>query len=204
MIGQLCEELLLELERAKSPVLSYLQPGISKKDVDNILEMTDIDISFPQEVYALYGWKNGISDEDADTRSIGELSLFTLGIFVSLNLAVEDYLGRAIHKSYWAKGLFPLFGSGGGDYYLIDTNKRSAHRGMILYYSPSNPYFRGTVSIFDSLDSCLSSILECYRTKAYYFEPDSPYLEIEANSEMAIRKKYNPRSEYYKILDKAK
>jgi hypothetical protein len=76
--------------------LSYLQPGISKKGVDNILKMADINISFPDEVYALYGWKNGIGDEDANTRSTGEPRLFTLGIFVSLKMAAVDYFGWAI------------------------------------------------------------------------------------------------------------
>ncbi|GGB19877.1 SMI1/KNR4 family protein [Puia dinghuensis] len=204
MIVELCEQLLLELQKSKSPVLAYLQPGISKSDVDNSLKLADIDVSLPKEVYSLYEWKNGINDEDSESTPIGELRLFKLGVFVSLNLAIDDYLGLAIRKSYWSKGLFPLFGSGGGDYYLIDTQKRSVTRGMIMYYSPSNPYFQGTASIFDSLDSCLSSIIECYRVKAYYFNPDSPYLEIEGKLEMAIWRKHNPKSEYYRILDKFK
>lgn len=204
MVVELCEQLLLELEKSKSPVLPYLQPGISKKEIDNSLQLAGIDISFPKEVYSLYGWKNGINDEDSESRPIGELRLFTLGIFVSLNLATVNYLGRAIRKSYWSKGLFPLFESGGGDYYLIDTNKRSRKHGMILFYSPSNPFFQGAVSIFDSLDSCLTSIIECYRAKAYYFDPDSSYFDIEGELETAIWRKHNPKSEYYRILDKFK
>jgi hypothetical protein len=201
MTIELYEQLLLELERAKSPVLSYLQPGISKKDVDNILKLEGIDISLPDEVYDLYGWKNGIYDEEANTRSLGQLTLFTLGIFVSFNIAAVDYRERAVQYNYWPRGLFPLFGSGGGDYYLIDTNKQSVNFRMILFYSPSNPSFQGTVSAFDSLDSCLRSIIECYREKVYYIEPGSPYFE-SGDGEWAIRRKHNPRSEYYRISDK--
>ena len=202
MIIELCEQLLLELHKSKSSVLSYLQPGISKSDVDKSLQLAGIDISFPKEVYALYGWRNGINDEDSESKTLGELRLFKLGIFVSLNLAVDDYLKQAIRKSYWSKGLFPLFVSGAGDYYLINVNKRSATCGMIMYYSPANPYFQGTASIFDSLKSCLTSIIECYRAKAYYFDLDSPYLEIDPKLEMEIWRKHNPKSEYYRILDK--
>ena len=202
MTVELCNQLLLELQRSKSPVLAYLQPGISKRDVDNSLKSADIDISFPKEVYSLYEWKNGIGDEDAQSRTLGELSLFTLGIFVSLNLAIVDYLEQSIHRSYWSKGLFPIFGSGGGDYYLIDTNKRSVTYGMIMYYSPYNPYFQGTLSIFDSLDPCLTCVIECYREKAYYFDHDKPYLQTNAILEMSIKRKHNPKAEYYKILDK--
>jgi hypothetical protein len=75
---------------------------------------------------------------------------------------------------------------------------------MILYYSLSNPDLPGPTSIFDSLDSCLSTIVECYKEKAYYFNPDSPVLEIEGRLEMAIWRKHNPNSEYYKILDRFK
>jgi hypothetical protein len=113
MIVELCEQLLLELEKAKSPVLSYLQPGLSKSAVDSYLKSADIGIFFPKEVYALYGWKNGFNDEDAETKALGELWLFKLGIYVSLDLAIANYLGWAIQNDYWPKGLFPLFDSGG-------------------------------------------------------------------------------------------
>jgi hypothetical protein len=205
MIVELCEQLLLELERAKSPVLSYLQPGISESEVDSRLKSANIDIVFPEEVHALYGWRNGINNEDAETKTLGALRLFKLGIFVSLDFSISNYLEWVIQYDYWPKGLFPLFDSGaGGDYYLIDTNKQSVTHGMILYYSVSNPYFQGTSSIFDSLDLCLTTIIECYREKAYYFNPDSSALQIESPLEMAIWRKRNPNSEYYKILDQFK
>ena len=203
MIVELCQQLVDELERSKSPILSYLQPGISRSQVDSKLKLADIDIPFPDEVYALYGWKDGVKDEYADTKALGELELFKLGIFTSLNLAIESYAG-AIQYNFWSEELFPLFGSGGGDYYLIDTNKSSPTYQMILFYSPSNPYFEGTISIFDSLDSCLISIIECYGTKAYFFNTDLLGFEIEGKLEMAIWRRNNPKSEYYNTLDRFK
>ena len=203
MTIELCEQLLLELGRSISPVLSYLQPGISKSEVDGKLRLAKIGVSFPDEVYSLYGWKNGIND-DTDTRTLGEQWLFKLGIFCSLDLAISNYLEWTTGPSYISKTLFPLFESGGGDYYFVETNKHSASYGMILYYSPSNPDLPGPTSIFDSLDSCLRSIVECYRQKAYYYNPDSPDLEIEWDLEKTIWKKLNPNSEYYKILDSFK
>jgi hypothetical protein len=203
MIIELCDQLLLELEESKSSILSYLQPGISKIEVDSSLKLANIGVFFPDEVYSLYGWKNGIN-EDTETKTLGELWLFKLGIFCSLDLAISNYLEWTIGAGRGSKTLFPLFESGGGDYYFIETNKHSVSYGMILYYSPSNPDLPGPTSIFDSLDSCLGSIVECYRQKAYYYNPDSSDLEIVWALERAIWKKLNPNSEYYKILDSFK
>ena len=206
MIIDLCEQLLLELQKSRSLVPLYLQPGISRSDVERSLQVAGIDISLPEEVYSLYGWRNGIDEDESDSEStpFGQLQLFTLGIYISLNLAIQEYAQNAIRQSYWPKTLFPLFGSVGGDYYLIDTGNTSLTYGMIMYYSPANPYFQGAVSIFDSLESCLRSVTECYSTKAYHFDLDSHYFEIDALREKAIWRKHNPRSEYYKILDKFK
>lgn len=50
----------------------------------------------------------------------------------------------------------------------------------------------------------MTCIKECYREKIYYFNKDSPDLEIKDELEMAIWRKHNPRSDYYKLLDKFK
>ena len=204
MIAELCRQLLAELKTSKSPLLSYLQPGISKEVVDDTLRKANLDIVFPDEVYSLYGWKNGINEDESELKDLGELSLFQLGIFTSLNLSMNSYLGWAVQKGYWSQGLFPLFESGGGDYYLIDTNSKSTTYKMILLYSPSNPYIRHAVSIFDSLDSWLTSVIECYRQKAYFFDSDSSYLEIDPKIQNAIWRKNNPNSEYFRILENYK
>jgi len=202
MIAHLFKQLFLEMKASNSPLWSYLQPGISKEVVDNNLTKANLDVAFPDEIYSLYEWHNGVNENEAREKDIGELSLFKLGIFSSLSFAIDNYIEYAVQNSYWSKGLFPLFESGGGDYYLIDSNKHSATYKMIFFYSPSNSYFQGVASIFDSLDSLLSSVIECYREKAYYFSPDSPDLEIKPKLEMAIWRKHNPNSEYYRILDK--
>jgi SMI1 / KNR4 family (SUKH-1) len=175
MIAELCDQLLHELIIVKSPIVSSLQPGNSKEITENLLKEANINLVIPDEVYSLYGWRNGITEDDASSKDFGEISLFTLGIFTPLNFSIDSYKESAIVKGYWAESLIPLFESGGGDYFLIDTHEKSITYKMILFYSPSNPYIHQPTSIFDSLDSLLTNIIECYREKAYYFSPDSPY-----------------------------
>lgn len=64
-------------------------------------------------MYDLYEWKNGIVDEELEMQTIGELMLFSLGIFPSLSSAVESYSSHRSEIAYWNEGLFPLFESGG-------------------------------------------------------------------------------------------
>jgi hypothetical protein len=71
---------------------------------------------------------------------------------------------------------------------------------MIIFFSFSNPYILKGASIFDSLETCLVTIAECYRKKAYYYTAGYPELEINPELEMSIWEKNNPNSEYYKIM----
>jgi hypothetical protein len=200
MITELCDQLLKELEIARSPLLAYFQPGISKKNVEGALLENNIDLTIPSAVYALYAWRNGLTDEIVDSKASGEVRLFQLATFTSLNIAIQNYLAPDLKNLSWSKHLFPLFDSFAGDFYLIDTNEKSDTFKMIMFYSPANPYFENCVSIFDSLETCLTTVAECYREKAYCYIPGSPYLEINPRLELSIWKKNNPNSEYYKIM----
>jgi hypothetical protein len=200
MIEELCEQLLKELEIAGSPLLSYFQPGISRRTVDDILEKNDIELDLPDEVYSLYQWRNGLNEDKVRSKAMGEVGLFTLAVFNSLSNSIKTYQDPDVQKYSPSKGLFPLFESSGGDFYFIDTDKKSDTYKMIIFYSFANPYILHGASIFDSLDTCLVTVVECYRKKAYYYIQGLPDLEINPKLEMSIWEKNNPNSEYYKIM----
>ena len=198
---ELCDQLLEEMEVARSPMLSYFQPGISRRIVDDILVKNYVKLTVPEEVYLLYQWRNGLKDDVVNSKDSGEVELFRLATFTSLNISIQNYQGAYLHGHRWFKGLFPLFDNGLGNFYLIDTNQSSDTYKMIMFYSPSNPLIENcVVSIFDSLETCLTTVAECYRKKAYYYIPGSPYLAIDSQLEMSIWGNNNPNSEYYKIL----
>ena len=73
-----------------------------------------------------------------------------------------------------------------------------------LLYLRQNEPIPNIISIFDSLQSCLTTIIECYSTRAYWYNSESSSLQINPMKELGIWRKYNVNSEYYKILDNFK
>jgi hypothetical protein len=202
MITTLCDQLLKELEIARSPLLSHFQPGISRRVVNDVLGKNYVKLKLPDEVYLLYQWRNGLNDDEVNSKASDEVGLFNLATFPSLKISIQNYQGAYLHGHPWFKGLFPLFDNGLGDFYLIDTDKGSDTYKMIMFYSPLISHIAKCASIFDSLDSCLITVAECYRKRAYYYTPDSPCLKIDPKLELSIWERNNPKSEYYKILKK--
>jgi hypothetical protein len=200
MLEELFEQLQKELQIAHSPLLSYLQDGIPKQKIDDLLRNNNVELNIPDEVYSLYQWRNGLDEDKVKSKTMGEVELFRLAIFTSLYTSIQSYQGPDLQQFSPSKSLFPLFESSGGEYYFIDTDVTSSTYKMIIFFSFSNPYILKGASIFDSLETCLVTISECYRRKAYYYTSGYSELEINPEFEMSIWEKNNPNSEYYKIM----
>lgn len=193
----LLEGLYEVLEEARSPLCGILQKGLSRKTIDDCIQ--DLKVNFLPEMYELYSWRNGVREEDLDGKTLGEFWLFPMGFFPPIDFAIEDY--RVGMDIGWSSNYFPLFASGGGDYYLIDCDKQSMTYKMVLYDSPSNIDFEGIVSKFDSLNSLLEAITECYKRKVYYYDFNKDRnLFVNRALEKEIFMRHNPKSDYWKIF----
>lgn len=177
-------------------MISLLQPGLSESELTSFLQK--VNITLPPDVYALYAWRNGVDEDALESKVLGQLALFPLGIFIPFEIALDEFVTHTEGR-YWDKNLFPLFGSGGGDYYIIDCQEDSSTFGMIYFYSPTNVDFYGVVTKFDSLNSLIITITECYNSNLYYIDEES-YLEVDFKKERSISKKNNSQSNYWKIL----
>jgi hypothetical protein len=101
------------------------------------------------------------------------------------------------------KKVFPIFESGLGDYFLLDIDQKSDTHGMIMFWSPSDPYFQGVISIADSFVSLLKTLLKCYKEGIYLFEKNADgqrVLVCDPKAEHSIWENNNPQSQYYKVL----
>lgn len=125
--------------------------------------------------------------------------LFTLGAFPPFEWSLDDYKEFS-SVGYWDKTKFPLFGSGGGDYFLINCDEMSSTYSRIYFYSPTNVNFDGMITYFDSLESLILSVIESYQSEAYYLD-ESKSLGTNTKLERKIVKKYNPNSEYWKLTE---
>jgi len=196
-LRNLLDHLYSELINNKHPMVNWIQPGITRNFITQKLNNSVIQL--PDEVFDLYGWKNGTKIDYIESRNPGELSLFPLGIFAPFDLSLDEYLSYTL-GGYWNKNLFPLFGSGGGDYHLIDSEKSSHTNSMIYFYSPTNVDFEGTITKFDSLEALIMTLIECYKSKVYSPINES-FLEVDFEKEIIISKMYNPKSNYWKIFE---
>ncbi|HEU4554193.1 MAG TPA: SMI1/KNR4 family protein [Chitinophaga sp.] len=192
----LLEQLLTTLKSINSPLVELLQPGIDRNHVDELLGRNEIDIALAEEVYTLYGWRNGASSHELH----GNIELFGGGIFFPLQLGLESYEYYAIQKNHWPKGLFPLFETGGGEYYLIDCREDAVSYGMLYFFSYANPYINGIITYCDSLENLIKATIECYNKHLYpkSFEPERTLMYAKEEAEANVFKVYNPKSEYWR------
>jgi hypothetical protein len=198
-LTELLDKLYKILEAADSPLVLLLQEGISESYIDNALSTNGITLNLPPEVYDLYAWRNGIKGYGIEPSIEGDIRLFDGGAFFPIEFAIESYIYYALRNTYWKEGLFPLFETGGGEYYLMDCKEESETYRMIFYFSLANPYIQGVISQFDSLESLFTSIVECYEKSVYYYvtEPEKQ-LMVSVTGEQQIFQKNNPKSEYWR------
>ena len=191
---QLLIELTILLRNVNAPILEILNPGIRRVDAEKILGY----LSLPEEVFVLYEWKNGsLIDRQ---RLLGENWLFKRGIFMLAERAVELYTKKAGKDGFWNKAMFPLFESRGGDFYLIDSDVHSPTYRMIFFHSIGAVDYDTMISKYDSLETLFETILECFKTRIYHYDPSSKTLEFDPMPERNLSKKYNPKAGYWKLV----
>jgi len=152
-------------------------------------------ICLPDEVWDLYSWKNGVNPTAED--SIGNLSIFELAVFVSFQEAMDIQKSMAGSEYGWDKNKFPLFTSGGGDYYLIEGDISKNEYGSIYYYFPGAVDFERMISQYDSLYTLFLTIYESFSKNIFTYREG--VLEVDDEKSFEIGKKLNPRSDYYKL-----
>jgi hypothetical protein len=173
--------------------LVELNNGLNEFDIKQLL--TSVSLPINEEIIYLYSWRNGVS---FDNKEISHLELFPEGIFLSLEDAIKTYRISVFQESLWEDLLFPLFTNGAGDYYLFDMNVESETKGMILLYAPSLLLAENPQTIFDSLESFINTVLECYKQKAFKIIDNDGYIDIDYELREQIAKDNNPNSVFWK------
>jgi hypothetical protein len=192
------------LRKKRIPIIRFLDNGINRSYLTELFRKFKIRFDPVEEIYSLFEWHNGINMGliENDPHSDVDTDLFTLGIPCSIERSIDAYLKYSVENNFWPSNLFPLFESSGGDYFLIDLDKNSNESKKIFFFSPSNPYFQGTISKFDSLLCLIESIIECYEKDIYKLDDKAGELLIQPKLETEVFRKNNPLSEYWKVLQK--
>jgi hypothetical protein len=173
--------------------LERLLPGLTEADLRKIFDNFDI----PDDVHSLYSWKGGTERQNS---TIGECWLFKMGALIEPEKAIRYYQNFVNKDEYWIDNMFPLFESGGGDFYLLDIDKHRRTRGLVFYYSRPAVDFKVIISKYDSLECLFKSILECFSNGAYSYNYGTKRLEFDLQLERQINVKNNPNSKYWKLF----
>ena len=157
-IESLCNEILTHLTALGRPVVSLLQPGLAESDIDCLVG--GLPFVLPLSVVDMYKWRNG-------TRNAVGMDFFPGYGFVPLSQAVE-YYHALIGSSTWTDHWFPVFRSGGADFFAVCCSDSASEDGQVVH--DLNEI--GAEAEFVSLEAMLRTLLRAYETEVYYVDED--------------------------------
>ena len=180
-ITQLLNEIEKSLQKLHHSCVDHLNPGISSQQIQELFE--EIPLQPTQDLRALYTWRNG--SEDSEGITLGELAFFPGFYLMSLEESIQTYL-ELRERNGWDKFWFPIFASGGGDFYAMNLAPES--QGQILGFY----VFEEEAQVeYRSLKSMLATLKVCYE-QGIIFRNEQGYLDMDYREHAEIAHDINP------------
>lgn len=180
-ITQLLDEIEKCLQQLHHSCLDHLNPGLSFQKIQELFE--EIPLQPTQDLRALYTWRNG--SEDSEGITLGELAFFPGFYLMSLEESIQTYL-ELRETDAWGKSWFPIFASGGGDFYAMNLAPEA--QGQILGFYVFEE--EGQVE-YRSLKSMLATLKACYE-QGIIFRNEQGYLDMDYRKHAEIAHDINP------------
>ena len=180
-IIQLLNEIEESIQQLNHPCVDHLNPGITSLKIQELFE--EIPLQPNQDLHALYAWRNGSKDSEGVT--LGEQAFFPGFYLMSLEESIQTY--QELRKtSTWNQCWFPIFASGGGDFYAM--NLASEAQGHILgfYVYEEDPQVE-----YRSLKSMLATLKACYE-QGIIIRNERGYLDMDYRKHAEIAHDINP------------
>ena len=180
-ITQLLDEIEKCLQQLNHPCVDHLNPGITSLKIQELFE--EIPLQPNQDLRALYIWRNG--SEDSEGITLGELAFFPGFYLMSLEESIQTYL-ELRETDAWDKSWFPIFASGGGDFYAMNLAPEAQGQilGVYVYEEEAQVEYR-------SLKSMLTNFKVCYE-QGIIFRNEQGYLDMDYRKHAEIAHKINP------------
>lgn len=164
------------------PVASQRRVGLSSERV--VERFKSIGQHCHPDVVTAYRAADGTDSESDD--SIGDISLFPGYYWLPLDEAFETY--TAINKSpQWREDWFPIFASGGGDFYAIVCSDRESAFGSIVGFILGEPE---QMIEFPTLSAMLETIARSFEQGAFRIE--AGHLQADYAAFRIIAEKVSP------------
>ncbi len=204
------KELIKELEsvliESGNPILQYMDDDIEYKTKEQIIErFSNYDFECYPELLDLYLWKTGCGPEYViDLGDIpGEeffIRLTTFGNYMSYSHSTDLFCQNEFtHRSFSDIGMVPFILNGSSEYpILLNMNQQSETYKSLFLLCPEVTKSEKPVMMYDSLESWMRTIIQCYKQKIYHID-ERGALITDINAEYILSKKMNPKSPYWKI-----
>lgn len=180
-ITQLLNEIEKSLQQLDHPCVDHLNSGITSQKIQELFE--EIPLQPNQDLHALYAWRNGSKDSEGIT--LGELAFFPGFYLMSLEESVQTYL-ELIETDTWDQSLFPIFASGGGDFYamILAPEAQGQILGFYVFEEEAQVEYR-------SLKSMLTTFKVCY-DQGIIFRNEQGYLDMDYRKHAEVAYEINP------------
>ena len=180
-ITQLLNEIEKSLQQLDHSCVDHLNPGISSQQIQELFEK--IPLQPTQDLRALYTWRNG--SKDCEGITLGELAFFPGFYLMSLEESIQTYLELRARDA-WDKSWFPIFASGGGDFYAMNLAPEAQGQilGIYVFEEEAEVEYR-------SLKSMLATLKACYE-QGIIFRNEQGYLDMDYRKHAEIAHDINP------------
>ena len=180
-ITQLLNEIEKSLQQLDHSCVEHLNSGITSLKIQELFE--EIPLQPNQDLRALYTWRNG--SEDSEEITLGELAFFPGFYLMSLEESIQTYMELRA-RDVWNKFWFPIFASGGGDFYAMNLAPES--QGQILGFY----VFEEEAQVeYRSLKSMLATLKVCYE-QGIIFRNEQGYLDMDYRKHAEVAHEINP------------
>ncbi len=180
-IAQLLNEIEKSLQQLDHPCVDHLNPGISSQQIQELFE--EIPLQPNQDLRTLYTWRNG--SKDSEEITLGELAFFPGFYLMSLEESIQTYLELSARDA-WDKSWFPIFASGGGDFYAMNLASEAQGHILGLYVYEEEPQVE-----YQSLQSMLQTFKECYK-QGIIVQNEQGYLDMDYRKHAEVAHEINP------------
>ena len=207
------KELIKDLENclieSKNPILNNMDHENDRKSEENILEaFKTVGLKCCQELMDLYLWKTGctkelIFDLSEDENEWNHFLLCSYGNYASYEVSRDIMFQNKSYNAIYAGDhyMYPFMYCGiYEDPILIDLNPcRKTYKAM-FYYSPEVTLSENPIMIYDSIESWIKTIIQCYKQRIYHIDRNG-FLQYDRDREPKLSREMNPKSVFWKLFD---
>jgi len=205
-MNDLIKKLERQLIQAHNPILNEMDWDFNWKDKQSIESAFRLlELECCPELLDLYLWKTGCAHElllDLSEGEENQIKLSSMGNYAAYSLSRDIMTQNKIMQASYADDdrMYPfIFDGVYEDPILIDLDSSRETYKALFYYSPQVLLSDAPIMIYDSIESWLKTIIQCYKQNIYSVD-EKGIFQSKTNLEVQLSRSMNPKSDYW-LLD---